>query len=129
MAQQPGGQLDTVMQETRLFAPPKQFAQRTKIGSLAAYETMWREAASDIEAFWGKLAGELHWFRPFEKVLEWNEPDARWFVGGQTNICYNCLDAHFDAARARAGKPGPKLTGRADCPPEANSTWGGFAGT
>src|SRR5689334_2809685 len=92
MVPQAGGQLDSVMQETRLFAPPKEFSERAKIGSLAAYEKMWREAAGDIEAFWGKLASDLHWFTPFERVLEWNEPDAKWFVGGQTNISYNCLD-------------------------------------
>jgi acetyl-CoA synthetase len=99
MAKHPDGQIDTVMQETRVFPPPKEFAARARIGSLAAYEKMWREAADDTEAFWGKLAGELHWFRPFEKVLEWNEPDAKWFVGGRTNVSYNCLDVHLDTPR------------------------------
>lgn len=89
-----GGQLDTVMQETRVFPPSKQFAERAEIGSLAAYEKMWNEAAGDIERFWGQMASELHWFKPFDKVLDWQEPNARWFVGGQTNISYNCLDAH-----------------------------------
>ena len=41
------------------------------------------------------MAGELHWFKPYTKVLEWNEPFAKWFVGGQTNASYNCLDAHL----------------------------------
>ncbi len=60
---------------------------------------MWKEAAADLEGFWGKLAGELHWFKPFTKVLEWNEPFAKWFVGGQTNVSYNCLDAHLGTPR------------------------------
>ncbi len=104
------------MQETRVFAPPKEFAERAKIGSLAAYEKLWQEAAGDIEAFWGKLAGELHWFKPYEKVLQWKEPDAQWFVGGQTNISYNCLDAHLGTWRANKaaliweGEPGDERT-------------------
>src|SRR6185437_14887294 len=45
-------------------------------------------------------AAELHWFKPFDKVLEWNEPFAKWFVGGKTNASYNCLDAHLATPRA-----------------------------
>jgi acetyl-CoA synthetase len=103
MAQPAGGRVNTVMNEARVFPPPPEFVARAKINSLAAYEKMWGEAATDVEKFWGKLAGELHWFRPFEKVLEWNEPNARWFVGGQTNVSYNCLDVHL--AGARKDKP------------------------
>src|SRR5688572_25082165 len=85
------GQVDTVMHEARLFPPTADFAAKAQIGSLAAYEKMWQEAAADTEAFWGKLASELHWFQPFNKTLEWNEPFANWFVGGKTNASYNCL--------------------------------------
>ncbi len=116
MAEQQGGQVHTVMQESRVFAPPPQFAEQAKIGSLAAYETMWQEAAGDIEKFWARWAEELHWFRPYDKVLEWNEPDAKWFVGGQTNASYNCLDAHLatwrknKAALLWEGEPGDTRT-------------------
>ena len=54
MPQQRGGQIDTVMHETRLFPPPAEFAARARIGSLAAYEKLWHEAAADIEGFWGR---------------------------------------------------------------------------
>ena len=100
MADKTSGQLDTVMHEARKFAPPAEFAARAKIPSLAAYEKLWQEAAADLEGFWGKLAAELHWFKPFDKVLEWNEPFAKWFVGGKTNASYNCLDAHLATPRA-----------------------------
>jgi acetyl-CoA synthetase len=110
------GQLDTVMQEERLFAPPPDFAARARIKSLAQYEQMWNEAAANIEKFWGDLAGELHWFEPYTKVLEWNEPFAEWFVGGKTNVAYNCLDAHLGTPRAGKtaiiweGEPGDQRT-------------------
>ena len=116
MAKETGGQVDTVMQETRVFPPTAEFAARATVNSMKAYEKLWNEAAADTEAFWDKLAKELHWFRPYDKVLEWNEPDAKWFVGGQTNISYNCLDAHLDTWRANKaaliweGEPGDTRT-------------------
>jgi acetyl-CoA synthetase len=110
------GQLDTVMKEERLFPPSKEFAAQARIGSLAAYEALWKEASADIEKFWGKLAAELHWFQPFKTVLQWDEPFARWFVGGKTNVSYNCLDVHLTTARRNKaaiiweGEPGDTRT-------------------
>ena len=95
MSVRKSGQIVNVMKEGRLFPPPAEFAAKARIGSLAEYERMWEEAAADPEGFWGRLAGELHWFKPYEEVLRWNEPLAEWFVGGQTNVSYNCLDAHL----------------------------------
>ncbi len=98
MAQQSTGQLDTVMQETRLFPPTKEASARAHIKSMDAYQKLWDEAAADPPAFWAKLAKtELHWFEPFKKALEWNEPFAEWFAGGKTNASYNCLDRHLAA--------------------------------
>ena len=98
MTDQAAGQIDSVMREGRLFAPAAEFAARARIGSAKAYEQLWREAAADAEGFWRRYAAELHWFEPFAAVLEWDEPVARWFVGGKTNVAYNCLDAHLDSA-------------------------------
>ena len=108
------GQVDNVMQEKRLFPPPAEFSAKARIKSLAEYEALWKEAAADIEKFWGQHAAELHWFKPFDKVLEWNEPFAQWFVGGQTNLAYNCLDIHLDTPRKNKaaliweGEPGDR---------------------
>ncbi len=115
-AQSNSGQLDTVMHETRLFAPSAEFSANARIKTLAEYEQMWNDAAADIETFWGNLAGELHWFKPFEQVLNWQEPFAEWFVGGQTNASYNCLDVHLSTWRANKaaiiweGEPGDTRT-------------------
>ncbi|MEZ6117611.1 MAG: acetate--CoA ligase [Pirellulaceae bacterium] len=117
MTQSGGGQLDTVMHESRLFPPSDEFAAKSRIGSLQAYQQLWDEAAQDPVAFWDKLAKEeLHWFQPYETTLEWNEPFAKWFVGGQTNASYNCLDAHVEAGRGDRtailweGEPGDQRT-------------------
>ncbi|MCE9546286.1 MAG: acetate--CoA ligase [Planctomycetia bacterium] len=117
MAQQSGGQIDTVMQEARLFPPPAEFAAAARIGSLEAYQEMWDEAEADIEGFWGRLATEeLHWFKPFTKVLDWKSPFAKWFVGGKTNACYNCVDVHLGTPRQNKaaiiweGEPGDQRT-------------------
>jgi len=56
------------------------------------YEKLYKESIEHPEAFWENIAKELSWFKPWNKVLEWNYPYARWFVGGQTNIVYNALD-------------------------------------
>jgi acetyl-CoA synthetase len=100
MAEPSTGQLDTVMHETRLFPPPREFSARARIKSLEEYQRLWDEAAADPPAFWEKLAkDELHWFEPFGKALEWSEPFAKWFVGGKTNASYNCLDKHVAEGR------------------------------
>jgi acetyl-CoA synthetase len=99
MAQARSGEIVNVMKEERLFPPSSEFSARARIGSLEQYEKLWNEAAQDIEGFWGKLASELHWFQPFSKVLEWKAPFAKWFVGGQTNVSYNCLDIHLGTPR------------------------------
>jgi acetyl-CoA synthetase len=100
MSQASSGRVDTVMQESRLFPPSPDFSSRARIGSAEQYQQMWEQARDDLEGFWDKLAREhLHWFEPYEKVLEWNEPFAQWFVAGKTNASYNCLDAHIRAGR------------------------------
>src|SRR3990170_8609964 len=93
-------QIDNVMHEKRLFPPSKEFVSRSRIKSLDEYQKLWDEAAADPPAFWGKLAKtELHWFEPFTKPLVWKEPFAQWFVGGKTNVSYNCLDTQIAAGR------------------------------
>lgn len=88
-----------VMKETRLFPPPPEFSAKARIKTMEQYREMWERAKNDPEGFWGEYAQELFWFKPYEKVLEWNEPFATWFKNGQTNISYNCLDVHLNTWR------------------------------
>jgi acetyl-CoA synthetase len=94
------GQIDTVMHESRLFPPSAEFSAKARIKSLAEYEELWNRAKADPVKFWSDIAREeLHWFKPFEQGLVWNEPYAEWFVGGETNVSYNALDKHVAEGR------------------------------
>lgn len=99
MAAQGQSGIVNVMKEARLFPPSQEFSSKARIKTMAEYEALWQRAKDDPEGFWGESAKELHWFKPFEKVLNWNEPFAEWFAGGQTNISYNCLDVHLTTWR------------------------------
>ncbi|HEX6503006.1 MAG TPA: AMP-binding protein, partial [Terriglobales bacterium] len=104
--------IDSVLQEQRKFEPPDEFSQRAYIKSIEEYERIYKESIEEPEKFWGRVARELYWFKPWNKVLDWNAPWAKWFVGGQINLSYNCLDRHVQtwrknkAALVWEGEPG-----------------------
>ena len=91
--------IDSILQEQRKFEPPAEFSRGAHIKSLAEYEQLYNESVDDPEKFWSRIASELHWFKQWDKVLEWNCPWAKWFVGGQINLSYNCLDRHISGPR------------------------------
>jgi acetyl-CoA synthetase len=91
--------IDSILDEQRSFPPPAEFAQKAQIKSLAEYEALYKESVEQPEKFWARAAEELRWFKKWDKVLEWNAPWAKWFVGGQINLSYNCLDRHVQSAR------------------------------
>ncbi len=104
--------ITSVLKETRLFQPPAEFAKQAHIKSLAEYESQHRRSIDDPEGFWAEHARSLHWFKTWDKVLDWQEPFAKWFVGAKTNLSYNCLDRHLTtwrknkAALIWEGEPG-----------------------
>jgi acetyl-CoA synthetase len=109
--------IDSVLQEERIFPPPASFAEQAHIKSMDELERLRAEASADPEGFWGRLAEqELHWFKKWDSVLKWEPPHAEWFVGGKINIAYNCLDRHLStwrrnkAALIWEGEPGDKRT-------------------
>jgi len=104
--------IDSILHEQRKFECPEGFREKAHIKSLAEYERIYRESVEHPEEFWGGIAGEIHWFRKWDRVLEWNNPWVKWFVGGQLNLSYNCLDRHVatwrknKAALVWEGEPG-----------------------
>jgi acetyl-CoA synthetase len=108
-------QFDTVLEEARTFPPPAAFTEKSHIKSLAEYKKNYEKSIKDPGAFWGGVADELFWFKKWDKVLDESDaPFYKWFVGGKTNISYNCLDRHLDSAtRNKAaiifeGEPGDR---------------------
>jgi acetyl-CoA synthetase len=91
--------IESTMQENRLFPPPPAFAAKAHIKSREEYDRMYRESIDDPESFWGRAAEPLHWFKRWDRVLDWKAPNARWFVGGKTNVAYNCLDRQIELGR------------------------------
>ena len=91
--------ISSTMQENRLFPPPPGFAAKAHIKSREEYDRMYRESIDDPESFWGRAAEPLHWFKRWDRVLDWKVPFARWFVGGKTNVAYNCLDRQIELGR------------------------------
>lgn len=109
--------IESILQENRLFQPPAEFAQAAHIKSLEQYQHLYDKAKADPATFWAELAEqELHWFKKWDQVLDWQAPFAKWFVGGQINISYNCLDRHLTTARKDKpaliweGEPGDSRT-------------------
>src|SRR5271165_1977942 len=96
MSDTPGGEeaLSALLHETRQFAPPPAFAARAN-----ARPGIYEEAAADPLAWWEREAEKLTWDHHWNKVLEWELPFARWFVGGRLNAAYNCVDRHVEAGR------------------------------
>ncbi|MDB5926933.1 MAG: acetate--CoA ligase [Betaproteobacteria bacterium] len=89
--------IESVLQENRVFRPSPEFVRQANISGMDAYRTMCAEAERDFEGFWSRLAREeLLWHKPFTKVLdESNAPFFKWFEDGELNASYNCLDRHL----------------------------------
>jgi len=85
-------EIENLLREGRTFPPSPEFTAQAN-----AQAGLYDEAERDFEAFWAQLARErISWFKPFETTLEWDLPFAKWFVGGQLNIAYNCVDRHVE---------------------------------
>ena len=108
--------IETTLQEQRVFETPEDFKVHANIPSLDEYRRLCKLAEDDPETFWAGIARELHWFKPWDRVLDWNVPWAKWFEGGQINLSYNCLDRHVatwrknKAALIWEGEPGEVRT-------------------
>jgi acetyl-CoA synthetase len=108
----PRKEIDALLDERRTFAPPSTFSDVANVSDSGIYD----RAGADPEAFWEGFARELEWIEPWSKVLDWNPPNAKWFVGGKINASVNCIDRHVRTARRNKaaliweGEPGDRRT-------------------
>src|SRR6202171_3987530 len=105
-------EFDDLLREERTFPPPPEFRAKAIVGD----ESIYADAERDPEAFWAGFARELEWSRPWDRVLDWQPPHAKWFVGGTINASVNCLDRHVRGPRRNKaaliweGEPGDRRT-------------------
>jgi len=108
----PPAEIADLLQENRSFPPSAEFTAQ----AIAKDEAVYASAERDPEAFWAGFADELDWFSKWTKVLEWNPPHARWFLGGTLNASVNCVDRHVRGPRRNKaaivweGEPGDRRT-------------------
>jgi acetyl-CoA synthetase len=87
--------IEALLAERRTFAPSAEFVAGAALRDTSIYE----RATADFEGFWADEAKRLDWYKPYDTVLEWDAPFAKWFSGAQINVSYNCLDRHVKAGR------------------------------
>ena len=108
----PMSDIDVLLQENRRFEPSEEFRRQAQVSSTQIYA----DAERDPERFWADMAGSLEWSRPWDTVLEWTPPHAKWFIGGKLNASVSCLDRHVRTARRNKaalifeGEPGDRRT-------------------
>jgi acetyl-CoA synthetase len=112
MADQKPAEFDDLLREDRTFPPSASFSARAVVRD----ESIYTEAEGDYEGFWARFADELEWSRRWDRVLDWQPPHAKWFVGGKLNASVNCLDRHVSGPRRNKaaliweGEPGDRRT-------------------
>ena len=91
--------ITSMMREGLTFPPPASITANAEVSSLEQYHELWNRAKNDPQSFWDNEAKKLAWDKPYDRVLEWNEPFAQWFMGGKINASVNCLDRHAAGPR------------------------------
>src|SRR6476659_8049205 len=105
-------EIDALQNDDRHFPPSDAWRREAAVSDPGVYA----RAAADPEAFWANFARELEWISPWDRVLDWKPPHAKWFVGGTLNASVNCLDRHVRTARRNKaaliweGEPGDRRT-------------------
>jgi len=108
--------IESHLQEKRIFKPSAAFSKKAAVKSLADYKKLHAESLKNPEKFWAREASDLLWQKKWKKVLDWKSPFAEWFVGGQLNASENCLDRHLNGPRRNKaaiiweGEPGERRT-------------------
>ncbi|HET7747020.1 MAG TPA: acetate--CoA ligase [Vicinamibacteria bacterium] len=108
--------IESVLKEARVFEPPALFRHQAHLQDMEEYRRLYARSIEDPDGFWAEQAEDFVWSRPWDRVLEWNPPFAKWFVGGRVNLSENCLDRHVrtwrknKAALIWEGEPGDTRT-------------------
>jgi acetyl-CoA synthetase len=92
--------ITSLLEEKRIFPPSEDFRRKARVKTLEEYAALYKESQDNLESFWARQAEEhLDWYKKWDEVLSGDPPFWRWFVGGQMNASYNCLDRHLNSER------------------------------
>ena len=91
--------IDSILTENRVFECSEEFRSKAHIRGMDEYERLYQAAETDPETFWSGIASQLHWFKPWDKVLDWDCALVEVVLGGGINLSYNCLDRHVAGSR------------------------------
>ena len=91
--------IESIAGRSKSYPPPAAFAAQAHVRTEEDYQRLYRRSIDDPQSFWGEVAGDSHFFKKWSSVLEWKPPQAKWFVGGQTNVSYNCLEHQIARGR------------------------------
>jgi acetyl-CoA synthetase len=91
----------SMMDEKRVFPPPKEFSKAAHVKSMEEYQKLYDSSVADPDKFWGERAEQLDWFKKWDKVRvsDFANGKHEWFVGGKLNVTYNCIDRHLKTWR------------------------------
>ena len=93
------------MAEERTYPPSPEFVKHAHVKGMEGYRALYKRAEEHPGEFWSELTDkELFWFEKWSKPFEWNPPFVKWFVGGKTNVSYNCIDRHLTTARKKKSR-------------------------
>lgn len=93
-------EINSMLSERRVFKAKAEFVKQANMKSKSEYERLYKQSIKQPEKFWATQANkEIFWFKKWKKVLDWKLPNAKWFVGGETNVSYNCVDRHALGSR------------------------------
>ncbi len=94
--------IESLSQEYRVVQPPAHATERAHIQTMDEYHELYQRSVEDPEGFWADMADQmLHWEKKWDTVLDYDfdKPYVKWFVGGKTNVTYNCIDRHLNGWR------------------------------
>ncbi len=86
------------MAPEEVYHPSEDIKKKAHIDSMEKYQEMYKRSLDDPEGFWGEIAEEFTWFKKWDEIMsfDFTKPEIKWFDGGKTNICYNCLDRNLE---------------------------------
>ncbi|MCB1078334.1 MAG: AMP-binding protein, partial [Verrucomicrobiae bacterium] len=90
---------ETIHHEVPVYPPSAEFSANAHVKSMEDYRALYERSINDPEGFWAEQADRVTWFEPWQQLREWDyhTADIKWFLGGKTNACYNCIDRHVES--------------------------------